>query len=99
MRAFVFQQPRSPIVIVRREERADLQMNQQQAFDTEWRSESVEKETRSTRIVSIEELRKKLGLERTEPTAARTAPAADHGRPRIVWRREGAMRAPELMAE
>jgi len=74
-------------------------MNQQQAFDTEWRPENVERETRSARIVSIEELRKRLGLERTEPTAARTAPTADDGRPRIVWRREGAMRAPELMAE
>jgi hypothetical protein len=74
-------------------------MNQQQAFDTEWRPESVETETRSARVVSIEELRKKLGLERAEPIAAKAAPIAKHERPRIVWRRESAMRAPELVAD
>jgi hypothetical protein len=74
-------------------------MRQQQAFEAEWRPESVETETRSARVVSIEELRKKLSLERTEPIAAKTAATAEHGRPRIVWRRENTMRAPELTIE
>ena len=44
-------------------------------------------EPRSARVLSISELRQKLGLETFEQPVARSAPPAQ-GRPRIVRRRE-----------
>jgi hypothetical protein len=64
-----------------------LQFEQQQACDQDWRLESAVSETRSARVLSIEELRQKFGLplaqERREERTSTT-----HERPRIVRRRE-----------
>jgi hypothetical protein len=64
-----------------------LQVHQEQACDQEWRLESAVSETRSARVLSIEELRQKFGLplaqERREEQTVTT-----YERPRIVRRRE-----------
>jgi hypothetical protein len=76
-----------------------LLMDQQHVREPEWRLESAESEARSARVLSIEEMRQRLGLERPEPTTmARMAPAAGE-RPRIVRRRAGmAVEGQELLA-
>jgi len=76
-----------------------LLMDQQQVREPEWRLESAGLEVRSGRVLSIEELRQRLGLERPEPTTmARMAPPAGE-RPRIVRRRASiAMEEQELLA-
>lgn len=64
-------------------------MNQEAATYPERRPEEADTGTRSRRVVSIEELRAKLGLVGVERPVARTAPATEEGaRPRIVLRRE-----------
>lgn len=64
-----------------------LQLDHQTACDQDWRLESTVSETRSARVLSIEELRQKFGLplaqERREERTTAT-----YERPRIVRRRE-----------
>jgi hypothetical protein len=74
--------------------------------EPEWAPEHADeekgrRETRSARVLSIEELRARLGVVGAERPAP--APAMEaRPRPRIVWRREDAMEtraAPEIVME
>lgn len=62
-------------------------MNQEVATFQEWRPEEADTGTRR-RVLSIEELRTRLGLAGVERPVARTAPIEEGARPRIVLRRE-----------
>ncbi len=65
-----------------------MQITQDQATQPEWRPEEAETGKRSARVLSIEELRAKLGLAGVERPAARPAPTEERTRPRIVRRHE-----------
>lgn len=62
-------------------------MNQEAATFPEWRPEEADTGTRR-RVLSIEELRTRLGFAGAERPEAREAPAMEGARPRIVLRRE-----------
>jgi hypothetical protein len=50
--------------------------------------------------MSISELRERLGVASVEPPAPKASPPTEpRPRPRIVWRHEEAVRAPEMMLE
>ena len=65
-----------------------MQITQEQAIQTEWRPEDAGT-GRSARVLSIEELRARLGLTGAERQAARAEPPTEERtRPRIVRRHE-----------
>lgn len=63
-------------------------MNQEAATYPEQRPEEADTGTRSRRVLSIEELRARLGIVGAERPVARTAPAPEGARPRIILRGE-----------
>jgi hypothetical protein len=80
-------------VILRRARKGERLLEQQQVRQPEWQLESAPEttsETRSARVISIAELRQKLGLspEAERPRRQPMEMAAE--RPRVVRRREAA---------
>ena len=65
-----------------------MQIDQQQAHELDWRIERAAPETRSARVLSIEELRQKFGLPLTQERREEQTLATAFERPRIVRRRE-----------
>jgi hypothetical protein len=65
-----------------------MQITQGQAIQPEWRPEEAGTGTRSKRVLSIEELRTRLGLAGIERPAASPAQTEERTRPRIVRRHE-----------
>lgn len=64
-----------------------MQIDQQHAHELDWRIERAAPETRSARVLSIEELRQKFGLPLTQERREEQTVATTE-RPRIVRRRE-----------
>ena len=65
-----------------------MQIDQQQGHELDWRVERAAPETRSARVLSIEELRQKFGLPLTQERREERTVTATFERPRIVRRRE-----------
>lgn len=65
-----------------------MQIDQQQAHEPEWRIERAASETRSAKVLSIEELRQKLGLPLAQERREERTMTTTYERPRIVRRRE-----------
>jgi hypothetical protein len=63
-----------------------MQIDQRQTHELDWRIERAASETRSAKVLSIEELRQKFGLPSAQER--REERATVHERPRIVRRRE-----------
>jgi hypothetical protein len=65
-----------------------MQIEQQQTHELDWRIERAASETRSARVLSIDELRQKLGLPLAPERGEERKVSATYERPRIVRRRE-----------
>jgi hypothetical protein len=65
-----------------------LQLDHQTACEQDWRLERTVSETRSARVLSIEELRQKFGLPLAQERREERKVSDTYERPRIVRRRE-----------